>query len=389
MITRDLEKTLRQAAGTFKAVTIVGPRQSGKTTLARMVFPDRPYLSLENPDTRSLAESDPRALLARHAEGCILDEVQRAPRLLSYLQEFLDSSRRPGRFILTGSQQLGVLESVSQSLAGRVAVLTLLPFSIGELARGGFPAASLDEQLFKGGYPPIHDQGAEPELWLNSYLATYVERDVRQVLNVRDLTLFARFLALCAGSVGQIFNASRLGADCGLNHGTVRQWLSVLEASFVLFRLPPHHRNFRKRMVKSPKLYFFDTGLAARLLGIERAGQLSTHPLRGALFENLVVSELLKGRLHRGKNSNLFFWRDNLGLEIDVLADSQGRLAPLEVKAGSTVAEDWFRGLDRWTALAGKAASAPRLIYGGEESWQRRGVDIVPWRRLPAISETI
>jgi len=389
MIPRDLEKVLRKAAATFKAVTLIGPRQSGKTTLARMAFPDRPYVSLENPDVRRLAETDPRALLARHRDGCILDEVQRAPHLLSYLQGMLDESRAPGRFILTGSRQLGILEGVSQTLAGRTAVLTLLPFSLGELARGGYAPASLEDHLFRGGYPPIHDQGPDPQLWLDAYRATYVERDVRQALNVRDLTLFSRFMALCAGSVGQTLNASRLGSDCGLNHGTVRQWLSVMEASFILFRLPPHHRNFRKRVVKSPKLYFFDTGLAARLLGIERPEQLNTHPLRGALFENFVVSELLKGRHHRGKPANLFFWRDNLGLEVDVLAESGGRLHPVEIKSGATLADDWFRSLERWMALAGKAAASPRLVYGGDEAWKRGGVEIVPWRSVSAVANLL
>ncbi len=389
MIKRDIEKVLLKMAGSFKAVTITGPRQSGKTTLARMVFPDKPYLSLEAPDVRRMALEDPRLLLSRFPDGCILDEVQRAPALLSYVQEILDASRDSGRYILTGSQQFGLMEGITQSLAGRTAMLTLLPFSHAELVRGGYAADSLEKTLFNGGYPPLFDQQVDPQQWLDGYLATYVERDVRQVLNVRDLTVFSRFLALCAGSVGQLLNASRLGADCGLNHGTAREWFSVLEASFVIFRLAPHHRNFRKRLVKTPKLYFFDTGLAARLLGIESPDQLLTHPLRGALFENWVVAEFLKSRFNRGKKSNLFFWRDNVGLEVDVLAESGGRLIPLEIKSGITLADDWFSALNKWSGLAGKSAAPGYLVYGGNEPWKRDGVEVVAWRNLDQLAGVI
>ncbi|MCF7837495.1 MAG: ATP-binding protein [Candidatus Marinimicrobia bacterium] len=389
MITRNMESVLRQMAGSFKAVTITGPRQSGKTTLARMVFPDKPYLSLETPDVRRMALEDPRLLLGRHPAGCILDEVQRAPGLLSYLQEILDASSAPGRYILTGSQQFGLMEGITQSLAGRTGLLTLLPFAHDELERGGYASGTLEETLFKGGYPPLFDLGADPQQWLDGYLTTYVERDVRQALNVRDLTLFARFLALCAGSVGQLLNASRLGADCGLNHGTARQWLSVLEASYVVFRLAPHHRNFRKRLVKTPKLYFHDTGLVARLLGIEAPDQLLTHPLRGALFENWVVAELLKGRFNRGKKSNLYFWRDNVGLEVDVLMEAGGVLRPLEVKAGATLADDWLKSMAQWSALAGQRAAPGCLVYGGRDPWERGGVQIVPWRNVARLAAEI
>ncbi len=389
MIIRNMEPVLRQMAGSFKAVTITGPRQSGKTTLARMVFPDKPYLSMEAPDVRRMALEDPRLLLSRYPDGCVLDEVQRAPALLSYLQEILDASSAPGRYILTGSQQFGLLEGVTQSLAGRTGLLTLLPFARDELVRGGYAAESLEETLFKGGYPPLFDLQADPQQWLDGYLATYVERDVRQALNVRDLTLFSRFLALCAGSVGQLLNASRLGADCGLNHGTVRQWLSVLEASFVLYRLPPHHQNFRKRLVKTPKIYFLDTGLALRLLGIESPDQLITHPLRGALFENWVMAELLKGRFNRGKKSNLYFWRDNIGLEVDVLAESGGRLTPVEIKSGQTLTDDWFRSLNKWSELAGESAAPGLLVYGGSDPWKRGGVGIIPWRNLDQLAREI
>lgn len=389
MISRDIESVLRQMASTFKAVTITGPRQSGKTTLARSVFSHLPYLSLEAPDVRKMATEDPRRLLSLHPDGCILDEVQRTPALLSYLQGVLDASPAPGRYILTGSQQFGLLEGVTQSLAGRTGLLTLLPFSYPELDRSGHGGQSLEDVMFKGGYPPIFDQIADPEQWLNAYLATYIERDVRQVLNVRDLSVFSNFLRLCAGSVGQLLNTSRLGADAGMNHGTIRQWFSVLETSFVVFRLAPHHQNFRKRMVKTPKLYFYDTGLAVRLLGIDNPTQLLTHPLRGALFENWVISELLKGRFNRGKAANLYFWRDNLGLEIDVLAEAGGRLWPLEIKSGTTLADDWFKAIKRWSKLAGDQAGKAHLVYGGTSPWKQGNVEAIPWRGIKELAQAI
>ena len=389
MILREILPLLEKAARQYKAVALTGPRQSGKTTLARKAFPELPYVSMENPDTRELARADPRGLLRRYADGCILDEVQRAPFLFSYLQEVLDASELPGRFILTGSQQFGMMEGLTQSLAGRCALLTLLPFSLAELKQAGHLSSSLEEQLFSGGYPPIFDQKLEPEQWLNAYVGTYLERDVRQVSMVKDLTLFTRFLALCAGSVGQQLNFSRLGADCGVNHGTARQWLSILEASYVVFRLPPHFKNFRKRIVKSPKLYFYDTGLAARLLRVETPDQLFSHPLRGPLFESWVVSELVKGRYNRWKEPNFYFWRENNGLEVDVLADQAGRLAPLEIKSGATVGSDWFQALRRWCDLAGESAGDARLVYGGDAAWTQGATELIPWYALDGLASEL
>lgn len=389
MIRRDLESGVRELARQFKAVAITGPRQSGKTTLARAIFPDKTYVSLESPDDRERATRDPRQFLARFREGCVLDEAQRAPELFSYLQEELDKSREPGRYILTGSQQFGMMEKITQSLARRIGMATLPPFSITELEQGGFRREGLNTVLWTGGYPPIFDQEIEPTLWLDAYITTYIERDVRQIVNVQDTMAFQRFLALCAGSVGQLFNASRIGNDCGLNHGTVAKWLSVLEASYIAYRLAPHHRNYRKRVVKTPKLYFWDTGLVCRLLGIEHPDQLATHPLRGAVFENWVVSELVKGRLNRLLRSNLYFWRNNTGMEVDVLAEKSGRLLPIEIKSGSTISSDWTLGLKKWLDLAGGEAIEPSLIYGGDTEWKVDEVEIIPWKNIGRLANRL
>lgn len=382
MIPRNIEPTLRQMAGQFKAVAITGPRQSGKTTLSRLVFPNKAYVSLEAPDERARAIYDPRQFLSRFPNGCILDEVQRAPEIFSYLQGILDHATEPGHFILTGSQQFGMMEQISQTLAGRVGILKLLPFSLSELPANN----DLNEVLWKGAYPPIFDQSINPVFWYDAYISTYIERDVRQVLQVQDTNQFQRFLALCAGNIGQLFNASRIGNDCGLNHGTVSKWLSVLETSYVAFRLQPHHLNYRKRLVKTPKVYFYDVGMAIRLLGIESSQQLSTHPLRGALFENWVIVELLKQRFNAGLRNNLSFWRSHTGHEIDLLIERGGSLMPVEIKSGQTFASDWLKGLQKWLSLAGNDATLPTLIYGGDNSWREGDIQILPWQKIHQIA---
>ena len=389
MITRKLEPLLKGIAGQFKAVAVTGPRQSGKTTLAKMAFPNKPYVTLESLDERERATRDPRLFLSRFPDGCILDEVQRAPDLFSYLQENLDSHPEPGRFILTGSQQFGMMEKITQSLAGRIGILSLLPFSISELQDGGFLSGNLHEVLYQGAYPPIFDQKINPHLWLDSYITTYVERDVRQIINIQDTAVFQRFLSLCAGNIGQLFNANRIGNDCGIAHGTVSKWISILETSYIAFRLSPHHRNYRKRVVKTPKLYFWDVGLAIRLLGIESAQQLATHPLRGELFENWIIVELQKGRFNRGKKSNLFFWRNNTGLEVDVIAEQADKLLPVEIKSGATLTTDWFRGINQWLSLAGADAVNPSLIYGGDTPWAEGPTTVIPWNNIVKLADTI
>jgi len=382
MIPRQASETLRRLSRGFPVLVITGPRQSGKTTLARATFADKPYVSLENPDSRSFAESDPRAFLAGFPDGAILDEVQRTPELFSYLQGLVDEDPRMGRFILTGSQQFGLLSRITQSLAGRVGLVHLLPFSQIELRQTPSSPADLETALFKGGYPPLYVRDLTPQDWLSAYVATYLERDLHQLINVRDLKTFQIFLRMCAARTGQLLNLSALANDCGITHHTAKAWLTVLEASYLLFLLPSHHRNLGKRLTKSPKLYFLDTGLAAWLLGIQDQGQLRFHAQRGPLFETWVIAELLKGRFNRGLPSNLYFWRDSAGNEIDILLDQGERLVPIEIKAGTTINPDYFAGLTKWRALAGEAAGQPLLIYAGHETQQRTQASVLPWHQL-------
>jgi predicted AAA+ superfamily ATPase len=388
MIPRTAAETLKILARGYPVVAVTGPRQSGKTTLVRAAFPQKPYVSLEDPDQREFAQDDPRRFLGRFADGAVLDEVQRCPALFSYLQGRVDEDRRSGLFILTGSQQFGLLSGVTQTLAGRVGFVPLLPFSLPELQAAAQAPTELDELLYRGQYPPLYDRDVSPLHWHADYVTTYVERDVRQMVNVQDLTVFQRFIRLCAGRTGQLLNLSSLANDAGIATNTARAWLSVLEASYLVYLLPPHHRNFRKRLVKSPKLYFVDSGLAAWLLGIQDAGQLSIHAMRGALFENWVITELLKQRFNRALVSNLYFWRDNTGNEIDVLLDEAGSLRPIEVKSGQTMRREYLAGLKKWCDLAERedtSTGRAALVYGGGELQRLSDVDIVPWRDINSL----
>lgn len=379
MISREIEPALRELLNGFPIVTVTGPRQSGKTTLAQTIFAGKPYVSLEDPDLRQLALDDPRAFLDRFPDGGVLDEVQRAPQLMSYLQSRVDADGRMGLFLLTGSQQFGLMSGITQSLAGRTAFVELLPFSVAELlAAGRLPSAS-DALLFAGAYPPIHDRRLKPSAWLAAYVTAYVERDVRQFVKVQELESFQRFVRLCAGRCGQILNLSSLAADCGITHNTAKAWISVLEASYILFLLRPHHVNFNKRLVKSPKLYFYDSGLLCWLLGIRQADQLAVHPLRGGIFESFVIAELLKAGLNRGERPTLHFWRDSNGNEVDVIADVGSQMLPIEIKSGQTLNRDFFTGLERWQTLAGERAATPALIYGGSGGLVHRGINVYGW----------
>lgn len=386
MLPREAEPTIRRLADGYPVVAVTGPRQSGKTTLVRAMFASRPYVSLEDLDEREFAAQDPRGFLARFPDGAVLDEVQRAPGLFSYLQTRVDQERRNGLFILTGSQQFDLLSSITQTLAGRVALVPLLPFTLSELQAADRAPASLEELLFTGLYPPVHDRELEPGIWYANYVRTYVERDVRQMINVRDLSAFQRFVRMCAARTGQLLNLSALATDCGITHNTARAWLSVLEASYLVHLLQPHYRNFNKRLVKTPKLYFYDPGLAAWLLGVQTPSQLAVHPQRGALFETWVVSEMLKARFNRALASNLYFWQDRTGHEVDVVVEQGSTLIPVEVKSGQTVVADFFRGLDRWTEMAGDAGGRPWLVYAGDQRQSRSTVEVVPWRQVADLA---
>ena len=385
MIARDLSSALLQAALQYPVVTLTGPRQSGKTTLCRALFPQLPYLSLEDPDIRRFAAEDPRGFLAQHSGGAILDEFQRVPELPSYLQGMVDLDARPGRFILTGSQQFGMMAQVSQSLAGRTAVLRLLPLSMREIARPSQRwVPDMAQTLLTGFYPRIHDRGLNPSQASGDYFATYVERDVRQLTAVHDLQRFERFVRLCAGRVGQILNLTSLGNDAGVAQSTARAWIDLLQSSYIVHLLPPWFINTGKRLVKSPKLYFFDTGLLCWLLGLREAGQVGRDPALGHLFENLVIMEAIKERFNRAESAPLYFYRDSTGNEVDLLIPTADRMHAVEIKAGATVNSDYFRGISNFAKAFPNAVASGQVIYGGEQEQRRSRWPVVSWRSLAA-----
>ncbi len=389
MIERELTVKLQKAASQFPVLAIIGPRQSGKTTLVRHTFSEKPYVNLEALDTQAFAREDPRGFLENYPAGAIIDEAQRVPELFSYIQVIVDELQQSGMFILTGSQNFLIQENLSQTLAGRVAIFTLLPLSLEELKAAQHPLNRYEEYIFRGFYPRIYDKKIPPGDWYPSYIRTYLERDVRQIKNTMDLSLFQKFIKLCAGRIGQLLNMSALGNDCGISHNTVRSWLSLLEASYVIFLLQPHHNNLKKRIVKMPKLYFYDTGVACTLLNIQFEQQLETHYLTGNLFENLVISELIKYRLNRGLSPNVYFWRDRTGNEIDCLLEFADHATPVEIKSGRTVTRDYFKGLFRWNKLSGGAPSQSYVVYGGNETQKRSDGNLLPWKSLTAIFEKL
>ena len=384
MLPRHALHTLLELAGGFPVVSLTGPRQSGKTTLARSTFGGLAYVNLEDLDTRSLALEDPRRFLGRYPDGAVLDEVQRAPQLLSWLLGVADEAvqrGRMGRWVLTGSQQFGLMDGISQSLAGRVGMLTLLPLARAELAR---PAQSLEETLWRGGYPVLHasSRALQPRHWFASYVSTYLERDVRMLLNVGNLLDFQRFVSMCAARSGQLLNLSSLAADCGISQPTARQWLTVLQASHLVALLPPYHRNFGKRLVKAPKLYFLDTGLLCWLLGISAPEQLLVHASRGAIFETWVVSEVIKHRLNRGFPPGLYFWRDNHGLEADLVFEEGGVLHLVECKSGATWVPEWAGAARRLAGIMQIPATNVAIVHGGSFSQRVGDTLALSWRDL-------
>jgi len=383
-IKRDLEKHLLYMAAKYPVVTLTGPRQSGKSTLVQHAFPEKPYISCEDPDIQLFADQDPRGFLQTYPNA-VIDEAQKVPNIFSYIQTMVDKTDEPGQFVLTGSSDFLLFEKITQSLAGRTAVLRLLPFSLNEIhALKGFE--HYEEYLFNGFYPRLYKMNIQPLDFYPGYVQTYIERDVRTIKNISNLGQFQLFLKMCAGRTGQLLNLSSLGNECGISHTTAKSWISVLEASYIVFLLPPYYENFSKRLVKMPKLYFHDPGLAAYLLGIHSLSQLQTHYCKGALFESMIICEMIKQRFNRGQPSNCYFWRDKTGHEIDCLIDTGKFLSPMEIKSGQTITSNFFKGLDYFSKTAGCRASKPYLIYGGLKNQHRTNAEVLSWSRLDKLN---
>ncbi len=383
MIERTLTAKMISLAQKFQVITLTGPRQSGKTTLVRAAFSSLPYVSLEEPDVRQIALTDPRGFLLNYPAGAVLDEIQNTPELFSYIQRIVDENRQV-QFILTGSSNFLLMEKISQTLAGRTAVLHLLPFSFNELE----PLPEQYESLiFKGQYPRIYDRDIAPTDFYPAYIQTYVERDVRLMKNIGDINAFIQFTRLCAGRIGQLLNYAGLANDAGISPNTAKSWLSILESSYILYRLQPYHRNFNKRLVKSSELYFYDTGVACSLLGIREEDQVQLHYMKGALFENLIINEFIKRNFNRGENRQPYFWQDNHGKEIDCLLVNGDRATPVEVKSGKTMSASYFDNLKYWRNLADLPDDRGYVVYGGDQSMQTSTGALISWRNLDRISD--
>ncbi len=383
MYKRSLAPVIERFSKIYPIIGIMGPRQSGKTTLAQMLFSHLPYVSFEDIEVRRRFQENPKQFLKEYKTGAIFDEAQHVPELFSYLQAVVDASSENGRYVLTGSQNFLLNEQITQSLAGRIGMTTLLPLSLAEL---GTPS-DMNKNIFQGGYPRLYAQGMTPDELFPSYINTYIERDVRQIINIENLLTFQKFIQLCAGRVGQIINLTSLAQDCGISNMTARRWISVLEASYILFFLPPFYKNFSKRLIKMPKMYFYDTGLACNLLNIENEQQLSSIHLKGALYENIVVLEILKGRLNRARKPNLYFWRDSAGHEIDIIAEWGGTLKAIEIKSGTTVQPDFIKNVRYFCDLATQDPSEtipakPYLIYGGDLNGIFMQTKLIPFTEI-------
>lgn len=383
MFKRSLEKILTEYIK-FPVVAILGPRQSGKTTLAQMFFKGYEYVSFEDLDTRNLAQNDPQKFLSiyENSKGIIIDEFQNVPDILSYIQLDVDSKKRPGYFILTGSQNFLMNQAISQSLAGRVGILTLPPLTIHEIMQSKLLSGDKsDDFIFTGGYPRIYKENIKPEIFYPSYIQSYVERDVRQLTNVGDIRSFQRFMQLCAARVGQQLNLSELASVCGISVSTAQRWISILDSSYIIFLLQPYFKNYNKRITKSPKIYFYDTGLVSSLLGIESTKVLSLHPLRGNIFENFVISDIAKQYFNIGKRPPIYFWRDLNGrLEVDCIIEDGLSLLSIEIKSGQTIASDYFNNLKQWNTVSETAVENNYLIYDGDLNQQRSNGRVLGWK---------
>jgi len=386
MIKRKLAKHILRLVKSYPIISLTGPRQSGKTTLVKELFSQNyRYVSLEDLDLRLFANEDPRGFLENYQQYVIFDEVQNAPGLFSYLQGIVDRDKLPGQFILTGSQNFLLLEKISQSLAGRSAILHLLPLELNEIENAKIPLLSLEKTLIKGFYPRVYENEIISSEWYANYIKTYIERDIRQIKNVHDLGTFQLFLKMCASRTGQLLDLTSLGNDCGISHNTAKAWLNILEASFIIFFLRPHFKNYNKRLVKNPKIYFYDTGLLCSLLDIHSPDQLRTHYLRGWIFESFVIAELKKRQFHSIATSNLYFWRDRYGYEIDCVIDKGLELFPLEIKSSKTIVSDFFDNLKYWNQLSGVLPENSFLVFAGDQSQKRSAANVLGWKNLDAV----
>jgi len=379
MVDREIENEIQILKNEFPIIAILGPRQSGKTTLSRKIFSDYEYISLEDIDHREFAQNDPRGFLLRYEKNIIFDEIQRVPELISYLQTHADRQKENGKIIITGSHNFLLMEQISQSLAGRVGISKLLPFTYKEIEKS---LIGLNELLYTGMYPRIYDQDIRPEVFYKNYISTYVEKDVRQIKRITNLDNFMKFLRILAGRTGQELNLSSISEECGLSHNTVKEWISVLEASFIVFKINPYYNNYKKRIVKNPKIYFMDTGLVCNLLGIRKKEEIDYHFLKGNIFETFVVNELIKYNFNYGEKFQLYFWRDNHKKELDLIMDIGVKNYGIEIKSSHTIHEKYFDGLKYWVALSGSEPESMFLIYGGEQNIIRNKINVVGWKSI-------
>ena len=384
MIKRELTKIINELRNKFPVITLTGPRQSGKTTILKSIYNDIPYVSLEDIDIRNNAIRDPRGFLSNFPQGAVLDEAQRAPELFSYIQGIVDE-KRDIHFVLAGSQNFLLLQSITQSLAGRAAILKLLPFGLSELSAEGISFDNYEEVIYRGLYPGLYDKEIKPSFFYPSYISTYLEKDVRQIKNIENLNSFSNFLQLCAGRAGQLLNLNSLATDAGISPNTAKSWLSILEASYIIYYLQPYHKNYNKRIIKNSKLYFYDTGLICSLLGIESAQQVRTYYLKGALFENLIINELLKNRLHKGQIQRFYFWQNKTKQEIDLIIDTVQGPLPFEIKSGMTMNDSYFSNLKYWQKLTGEESKNLNVIYGGDINLSTSNGNYISWQSLKMI----
>ena len=386
---RHMEGKLTELAKSYPVLVISGPRQSGKSTLAKNLFCHHHYVSLEDMDERMMAQEDPRGFLQRFQKGAIIDEIQRVPQLFSYIQGIVDKKKQPAQFVLTGSSQLEMLQGISQSLAGRASILKLLPLCLDEMPGRGSGLASIEEALLHGGYPNIHFDGQPTVDWYLDYCKNYLERDVRLVTAIKDLGTFQLFLKMCAARCGQIINYTSFANDCGISPNTAKEWLNILEASFIVFKLNAYYKNYSKRLIKSSKLYFYDSGVACSLLGITCAESLITHSSRGGIFESWVISEIQKRCANVHRVAQLYYWRSARGIEIDLIVEKLEKLVALEVKSGKTINQSFFKNLNQFTEITGGDTCAQYLVYGGEQSYIRNGTNVLSWRELTGLEKAL